>query len=82
MLEQENTENEDNTMDDGTLANICISCGGKCHYTQDKCDKCISSDLDLEPGSAEVTLTDVYAMFYILVKQSQKLHLVVRWNLI
>ena len=30
--------------------------------------------INLEEGSAEVTLTDVYAMFYILVKQSQKLH--------
>ncbi len=29
--------------------------------------------LNLEEGSAEVTLTDVYAMFYILLKQSQKL---------
>lgn len=32
-----------------------------------------TEELDLEPGSAEVTLTDVYAMFYILVKQSQEL---------
>ncbi|KKN74422.1 hypothetical protein LCGC14_0390420 [marine sediment metagenome] len=31
-------------------------------------------ELNLEKGSAEVTLTDVYAMFYILVKQNQKLH--------
>lgn len=31
-------------------------------------------DLNLEEGSAEVTLTDVYAMFYLLVKQNQKLH--------
>ena len=30
-------------------------------------------ELNLEEGSAEVTLTDVYAMFYLLVKQSQKL---------
>ncbi len=30
-------------------------------------------DLILEEGSAKVTLTDVYAMFYLLVKQSQKL---------
>ena len=31
-------------------------------------------DLNLEEGSAKVTLTDVYAMFYILLKQNQKLH--------
>ena len=31
-------------------------------------------DLNLEEGSAKVTLTDVYAMFYLLVKQNQKLH--------
>jgi len=31
-------------------------------------------ELNLEEGSAEVTLTDVYAMFYLLVKQNQKLH--------
>lgn len=30
-------------------------------------------ELELEPGSAEVTLTDVYAMFYLMLKQSQKL---------
>ncbi len=30
-------------------------------------------ELNLEEGSAEVTLTDVYALFYILLKQSQKL---------
>lgn len=31
-------------------------------------------DLNLEECSAEVTLTDVYAMFYLLVKQNQKIH--------
>ena len=31
-------------------------------------------ELNLEEGSAEVTLTDVYAMFYLLLKQNQKLH--------
>lgn len=30
--------------------------------------------LDLEEGSAEVTLQDVYAMFYLLVKQNQLLN--------
>lgn len=30
--------------------------------------------LDLEEGSAKITLKDIYAMFYILVKQSQHLH--------
>ena len=45
MLEQENTEDTENT-----------------------------EELNLEEGSAEVTLTDVYAMFYLLVKQNQKLH--------
>lgn len=30
-------------------------------------------ELNLEEGSAEVTLTDVYAMFYLLLKQNQKL---------
>ena len=30
-------------------------------------------ELNLEEGSAEITLTDVYAMFYLMVKQSQKL---------
>ncbi len=29
---------------------------------------------ELNNEEAEVTLTDVYAMFYILVKQNQKLH--------
>jgi len=31
-------------------------------------------ELNLEEGSAEVTLTDVYAMFYLLLKQNQKIH--------
>lgn len=31
-------------------------------------------ELNLEEGSAEVTLTDVYAMFYLMLKQNQKLH--------
>ena len=30
--------------------------------------------LELEEGSAKVTLQDVYVMFYILLKQNQKLH--------
>ena len=30
--------------------------------------------LELEDGSAEVTLQDVYLMFYILLKQNQRLH--------
>jgi len=30
-------------------------------------------ELHLEEGSAKVTLTDVYAMFYLMLKQSQKL---------
>ena len=29
---------------------------------------------ELNVEGAEITLTDVYAMFYILVKQNQKLH--------
>lgn len=33
-----------------------------------------TEELNFEEGSAEVTLTDVYAMFYLLVKQNQKLH--------
>lgn len=33
-----------------------------------------TEELNLEEGSSEVTLTDVYAMFYLLVKQNQKLH--------
>lgn len=32
-----------------------------------------TEELNLEEGSAEVTLTDVYAMFYLMLKQSQKL---------
>ena len=31
-------------------------------------------ELNLEEGSAKMTLQDIYAMFYILVKQSQNLH--------
>ena len=31
-------------------------------------------ELNLEEGSAKVTLTDVYAMFYLLLKQNQKIH--------
>lgn len=31
-------------------------------------------ELNLEEGSAEVTLTDVYAMFYLLLEQNQKLN--------
>ena len=31
-------------------------------------------ELNLEEGSAEVTFQDVYVMFYILLKQNQKLH--------
>lgn len=31
-------------------------------------------ELELEEGSAKMTLQDIYAMFYILVKQSQNLH--------
>lgn len=31
-------------------------------------------DLNLKEGSAEVTLTDVYAMFYLLIKQNQMVH--------
>ena len=31
-------------------------------------------ELDLEEGSAKVTLQDVYVMFFILLKQNQKLH--------
>jgi hypothetical protein len=30
--------------------------------------------LELEEGSAEVTLQEVYAMFYLLVKQNQQLN--------
>ena len=30
--------------------------------------------LNLEEGSTEITLKDIYVLFYILVKQSQKLH--------
>ena len=29
------------------------------------------NDIQLEEGSAEVTLQDIYAMFYIMVKQNQ-----------
>lgn len=29
-------------------------------------------ELELEEGSAEMTLQDIYAMFYVLVRQSQK----------
>ncbi len=32
-----------------------------------------NKDLNLEEGSAEVTLKDVYVMFYIMLKQSQTL---------
>jgi len=31
-------------------------------------------ELNLEEGSAKVTLQDVYALFYILLRQNQKLH--------
>lgn len=31
-------------------------------------------ELNLEEGSAKVTLQDIYVMFYILLKQSQRLH--------
>ncbi len=30
--------------------------------------------LNLEEGSTKITLRDVYVLFYILVKQNQKLH--------
>lgn len=32
------------------------------------------SKLNLEEGSAKITLKDVYVLFYILLKQNQKLH--------
>lgn len=31
-------------------------------------------ELKLEEGSAEVTLQDIYMMFYVLLKQNQQLH--------
>lgn len=31
------------------------------------------NDIELEEGSAEVTLQDVYAMFYLMVRQNQNL---------
>lgn len=32
------------------------------------------SELELEEGSADITLQDIYVMFYVLLKQNQKLH--------
>ena len=34
----------------------------------------MAEEPELNVEGAEVTLTDVYAMFYLLVKQNQKLH--------
>lgn len=33
-----------------------------------------TEELNLEEGSVKVTLTDIYAMFYLLVEQNQKVH--------
>ena len=35
-------------------------------------EKVEESKLELEAGSAKITLTDVYVLFYIMLKQSQK----------
>lgn len=34
----------------------------------------MNGELNLEEGSAKVTLTDIYAMFYLIVEQNQKLN--------
>ena len=47
-------------------------------WAQGLCGNCLEEvlskpELNLEEGSAKVTLVDVYALFYILLKQSQRL---------
>lgn len=56
---------------------VCPQCEKDVPIGCNLCTDCIEAKMneeELEGGSAKMTLTDIYAMFYLLVKQTQKAH--------